>query len=309
VASPLGGRYVLNEIYMKLFNGIDVISQINEIKTWLASYGLNALASRYGRYVDYIDSFYNVENPLTDEGKKNFDLMTLSQQELIEIASIKHAFGTEKSKGFVDRLQKIVKGSDHLVDREPCESRNYMYELLVAARLKNRGFIIDFDSETDVIAIGYGRVIFIECKRVTSIRGFESNFKKAGDQLKRERAITKYPQFMIRGFIFIDVLPYISEHIPKFEVDNHLQARALSTKIINDFKEETKRHINRYIERYASVSLGVCITATIPIWLSDLTLLRVDEMAVVLPVNIDDRDAQEASLILNSFINSLDPGV
>lgn len=286
-----------------------MISQISDVQEWLISYGFNALASRYGRYVDYIDSFYNADNPLSDEGRRKFDLLTLSQQELIEIVCVKNSFSTEKSKGFIERLEKIITGPDHLDNFEASDSRNYMYELLVAARLKNSGFIIDFDSNTDVIAIGHGRVLFIECKRITSIRGFEANFKKAGHQLERELKITKYPHFMIRGFIFIDVAPYISKDIPKFEVDHELQARVLSQKIINEFKIEAKRHINKYIERYVHVSHGVCITATIPIWLSDLTLLRIDEMAVVLPVSLDENNAKEAAFILDELMKNLDPGV
>ena len=294
---------------MKYFNCEEVICQIGYIQQWLQSYGLNALASRYGRYVEYIDSFYSVDDPLSENGKENFDLLTLSHQELIEIASIKHAFENEKSAGFVKRLIKVVSGSDHLADKEACESRNFLYELLVAAHLKNQGFIIDFDKDTDVVAVGHGRVLFIECKRSTSIRGFEQNIKKAGIQLIRERENTKYPLFMIRGLIFMDVLPYVSEKVPKFEVDNQIQAQVLSRKIIDDFKYEVKRHIDKYIDRYKNVSLGVCVTASIPVWLSDITLLRIDEMSAVLPLDIDERDANEAIMILNLFKGSLNPGI
>lgn len=292
----------------KYFNGSDLLPQIDGIQKWLASYDLNALASRYGKYENYINMFYSSE-PLTKEGKKNFDLLTLTHQELIEIASVKNSFAGERSQGFIDRLSKVITGPDHIEGRVASESRNYLYELLVASRCKNEGFIMDFDKPTDVIAIQNGRFVFIECKRITSIRGFEEAFKKAGDQLRAEIRKPTYPQFMTRGFIFIDVLPYLLDKIPKFELEDELQARYFSKYIMKNFEHEAKRHIGKYLERYADVSMGLCITAAIPFWLKDLTSLRIDEMSVVIPESITDQDAHESEYLIRKLNGKLLPVV
>ena len=78
-------------------------------------------------------------------------------------------------------------------------SQGIFYELLYGCLAKNAGFIIDFDQGTDVVVYGFGRAIFVECKRTTSIRGFESNFIKGGKQLERKFKSTETSPFYDSG--------------------------------------------------------------------------------------------------------------
>ena len=61
---------------------------------------------------------------------------------------------------------------------------------------------------------------------------------------------------MIRGFIAIDVLPYVLNDIPKFEIDNEKWKLAFVPIVMERFKQDASRHINKYISRYENVSAG-----------------------------------------------------
>lgn len=292
---------------MDIFSGESILSQVPDVNHWLASHGLNSTTSRYSRYIYYIDAFFESKDPTSSDGRDKFDLLTKSYAEIIEIVSVKKAFEHERSPGFIERLSKVVSGVDHVGIKEPSEPRNFLYELLMAARLKNAGFIIDFDQGTDVVAYGFGRAIFVECKRTTSIRGFESNFIKGGKQLERKFKSTKLPHFMIRGFIAIDVLPYVLNDIPKFEIDNEMEARICARIVMERFKQDASRHINKYISRYENVSAGVVIMAMIPVWLRDVILLHVNEIAHVIPPSTNTEDVGEVIFLAEKLSYPLLP--
>ena len=50
--------------------------------------------------------------------------------------------------------------------------------------MKSLGYSINFDELTDVVATRGNDTIYIECKRIKSSKGLESNYRKACKQTK-----------------------------------------------------------------------------------------------------------------------------
>jgi hypothetical protein len=280
------------------FSGESIISQIPSVINWLESFGFNALCSRYSRYVKYIDEFFNLENPDSNEGREKFERLTKAYRECFEIVIIKNVFGKEKSDGFKNRLAKVIKGADYLEPKPVDEARDYLFELIVAARFSRCGYQLDFDALTDVIAKKKGYTIYAECKRISSEKRFEENFIKAGKQLQRE---IKNPSENNYGLIFIDISSCIFEDLPKSEVDNEVIAGLYLDKAMCSFVQRESYHIDLLNEKFSTVSLAVCLMGQAQIYTSNLKLNFVMNTKIHTWTHLSDNDFNTLNYLLKDF--------
>lgn len=176
---------------------MEYLNEYPEAFKWLESKtnGLRANVSRYSRYIDYVkDVSLTPKNPKKIIYPEDvFQKGNTSLIEIINLVRIYRAFKDENSNGFINRLKEMVSGADFYnnvsTDDKP---RNFQYELLVAEKMKSLGYSINFDELTDVVATRGNDTIYIECKRIKSSKGLESNYRKACKQTK-ERKRSKNP--------------------------------------------------------------------------------------------------------------------
>lgn len=274
-----------------------------EVLEWLSSFGFKALSTRYSRYVKYIESFFDSERADSEDGRAKFDALTKSYKECIEIVIIKTVFFDERSDKFKSKLKEIIKGKDHLDSDSACGARDYLFELIVAAKFSKAGYSIDWNGLTDVVASKSDVKVFIECKRITSEKRFEENFNKAGKQLKREMGKEKSAK---SGLIFIDVSNCIAKDTPNHEVSNPQVAKWVVGDAISQFINRNSYHIESLNKKYARQSLGVCLTGQAGIWTEDLTHYLVSKTDVRTHSQRSDVKFQKLSSILigieDSFI-------
>lgn len=90
--------------------------------------GLKSQLSRYSKYRGYIEEFYRNGNPnsLTDLEQK-FKNLNDAMQECIQIVQVYDAFMDEQSKGFEERLQKAVYGTDFIIQKLRQINREIFY--------------------------------------------------------------------------------------------------------------------------------------------------------------------------------------
>lgn len=283
------------------FSGESVLSKMPSVLDWLSSFGLKALSNRYSRYVHYVDTFFESERPDSEDGRGRFDALTRSYKECVEILIIYTVFSDEKSEKFKSKLEKIIKGKDHLEASSPCEARDYLFELIVAAKFSRAGYLIDWNGLTDVVACKDNTKLFIECKRITSERRFEENFNKAGKQLQREMAKEKSNK---SGLVFIDISNCIAKDIPNHEVSSPQVAGLILDKSINQFISRNSYHIERLNEKYARQSLAVCLIGKASIWTEDLTQYLVSKTDVRACSNQSDMKFKKLNSILKGIEES-----
>lgn len=286
--------------HRKDFGGEAVLKQMPAALAWLAAKGLNALNSRYARYERDIDAFFSSIDPTSLEGRAAFAKLTNSYKECLNLIIIYKAFRDEQSKGFWDRLSKVTDGQDHPELNEAGPSRDFLFELLIAARMSLSGYQIDFDKVTDVVAKTSDFLILGECKRLSSEGRFEANFKKAGKQIITEAETIVQKAY---GLVFLDVsacLPPV-----KAELINSETVERTMHQAIEDFVERNKSKIDQLTERFANSSLGVCLIGQTPAWTQDGTLQLATRTRVIAPLSLSDKDFESLNTIMQGFSRSL----
>jgi hypothetical protein len=288
-------------MHKKKFAGEPILKEMSRVLEWLKEKGLNALNSRYSRYEKDIDQFFSCDDPTSTDGRAKFDKLTNSYIECLNIVLIHRAFRDEASQGFIDRLSKVADGQDHPDASSAGSSRDYLFELLIAARMSLSGYKIDFNKVTDVVAENDDFLIFGECKRLSSEKKFEENFKRAGKQIAAQAE--GMPQ-RVYGLVFLDVSSCL-DGIPKMELPSVEAANRAIYKSVEGFVEKKSSKIEQLAERFSGVSLGVCLIGEAPIWTQDGTLYMATKTRVVAPRSLSDEDFDSLNKIMERFSKSM----
>ena len=286
---------------MKVFAGELILKEMPCVLEWLKEKGLNALNSRYSRYEKDINRFFSCADPTSADGRAKFDKLANSYIECFNIVLVHRVFRHEASQGFVDRLGKVVDGQDHPDASSTGSSRDYLFELLIAARMSLSGYKIDFNKVTDVVAENDDFIIFGECKRLSSEKKFEGNFKKAGKQIAVQAE--GVPQ-RVYGLVFLDVSSCL-DGIPKTELPCVEVAQQVIHESVEAFVARNSSKIELLVERFSGVSLGVCLIGQAPLWTKDGTLYMTTKTKVVAPLNLADEDFDALNKIMHRFSSSM----
>lgn len=267
------------------------MNKIDDVIKWFSENNLNAHGSRYRRYKNHIDNFYKTIN--FSDLDKNFMKLNYAFVECVEIVTVYDAFKDDKSKGFYDRLGMVINGRDFFEEGQTSDQpRDYLYELVVASTFKEKGYKIDFDTATDVIAFKDDVKIFIECKRLKSVKRLEENLRKASKQLKSNIDSESY------GLIFMDITNCLTETLKTYEYSSDTEMRSFVKDAYNDFYSPCSKKINDILVSENNVSLGVCFSLSKCLWLSNVKPQFYRDTRVIAPSSISDDDFDKLKQIL-----------
>lgn len=285
----------VNRMEYKLTHSSYYMDKMKDVLEWLQNRGYGANLSRYSKYKGYIDDFYKGNPDDLLDLKNRFEKLNEALQECVQIIQVYEAFKDEKSKGFVERLEKVVYGTDfYNSEKQSDQARDFLYELLVASWFKRWGYDIDFDQITDVVAKRDGKTVYVECKRIKSIRALEENFKKACKQLSKVEDDTEH-----YGIVFIDVYNCLADKLKDYEYPNVLAMRhEVQTVLANDFGKPNNNLIHNILDKYVDSTLGVAFTVARCLWLSNVTPQFMIEKKVRTSGKISDENFE----ILNELL-------
>lgn len=263
-----------NDVTIHFAHTNDIINKVPIVIEWLKSKQLPAHVSRYSRYMDYINAFYST-NPQGNPSEEKFEKLNWAFQELYEIVQIYKSFQDENSIDFLNRLKKVVSGNDMTPDTYTAKndnSRDFLYELLIASDFKNHGFNVCFNDCADVIAIRGLDVVLAECKRLSSNSSLEKNLKKAGNQLDSRERKDAY------GLIFIDISKCLENKIPIYEYHSDGEMISIVKRAMTEFQNDPHNLsiLNHYSNKFVDAALGICLTYRRTLWLGCGEYLRVN---------------------------------
>ena len=261
--------------------------QMPMVIKWLDNHGLNGSKSRYSKYISHIDDFYkgNINDMLDLE--QRFKKMNKAVQECIEIVLVYEAFREITDRAFWDRMKKVVSGNDFYDGNKPNDfGRDFLYELLIAAWLYKRGFEIDFEQTTDVVAYNENIKIYAECKRIKSNKTFEVNYKKAIKQLdniKKENNSFK--------MVFIDVYNCVSQHLRDYEYSNILSIQQEVNSVVENYFESCNKHKIHSIldEKHGEIDAAI-FSCRKCFWLSDVIPQYYEDFRIVVSEKATDEE-------------------
>lgn len=287
----------VNRMEYKLTHSSYYMDKMKDVLEWLQNRGYGANLSRYSKYKGYIDDFYKGNPDDLLDLKNRFEKLNEALQECVQIIQVYEAFKDEKSKGFVERLEKVVYGTDfYNSEKQSDQARDFLYELLVASWFKRWGYDIDFDQITDVVAKRDGKTVYVECKRIKSIKTLEANFKKACKQLEKVEDDTEH-----YGLVFIDVYNCLADKLRDYEYPNILIMRhEVQTILADNFGKPKNDLIQSILTRYLNITLGAAFTTTRCLWLSDVTPQFFEDKKVITSSKISD----EKFKILNELLDN-----
>lgn len=250
--------YLQYKIQPNPFKGANVILE------WLKNRGTEK--SRYTKYKSYIDKISpSLYLDLEYTFKESFKEATDAYQEFAQIAYIYKMFKDENSKEFNRKLKIVTSGKDFYVKQSQDQPRDYLYELLIAARFKNSGFSINFNENTDVIASKDNIDVYIECKRIKSSKRLEENLKKACKQLENITESTS--QFKI---VFIDIYNCVAEYLKDYPYSNVIEMKNEFDNILEKhFREPNAKKIDEILMDHVESILGVTFTINRVLWFKD----------------------------------------
>lgn len=282
----------------KLSHTEHFMSQLDDVFKWIKDKNLKVDLSRYSRYKGYIDDFYDMGNSKDILIlKPKFERLNEAAQECFQIVQVYEAFKDVKSNNFDERIKRIVAGQDFYNSANAEDQpRDFLYELLVATWFKESGYEIDFDQLTDVVAIKDNKTVYIECKRIKSNRGLEKNFRKACKQLKRiDKTENTY------GLVFIDVYNCVADKLKDYEYNDILEINKEVKRVMAEhFGKPNYDLINRVLDEYVDNIMGVVITCSRCLWLSNVTPQFYTEKKAITPSEISDKDFQVFEKILSA---------
>lgn len=292
-------------------NGDVISKKLPEIISWLGELGLSAANSRFARYEKIIEKFFRDRpDTLQDGGNQRFRELSLAYRECLDIWIIYACFKGTRHLNFIEKLSKVVAGQDVPEPGESGESRNYLLELLVAARFQLAGYAIDFDEKTDVVARRDGITVRLECKRLASENKLITRIGEAADQLLK--APSKFGEKVV-GLIFVDISSCIIESV-SWEVETADDALREVNLELQRFLSRNAAKIETANQKYLDVSYGTCLSATLPIWTrSDFVMQTVSHINVRLAEKLSDERLTELDNVLSridhSFTKLLEPVV
>jgi hypothetical protein len=278
-----------------------ILEEIPNIIAWLSGLGLPSTNSRYARYERIIDEFYKAHpHARVDGGQQAFRHLSLAYRECIDIYAVYTSFKHLRDAGLIERLSKAVTGPDVPEVDEVGQSRDFAFELLMAARFHQAGYTIDFGQKTDVVARRDGITVRVECKRITSEKKLRERVNKAASQLAEAPAIDGEK---VIGLIYVDVSACIVEKV-KVEVATRQQAADELNKALRAFLMENIMEVEALNTKHLDLSHGTCLIATLPIWTHDFTMHAVSGTEVRAAGALSDERFDELRRALEGFDRS-----
>ncbi len=237
--------------------------------SWLDSLGLPYSKTRFGGYRKAI---YDFERRLTtdteEEFQRTFYQFLNAHSEIVEIIRIYNDLHKFNFSDYIDQLRKVTGGQGFRNGSAKDQSRDFAFELTMAARFVRGGFAITLNNQADVIAKREDTPkIYVECKRIKSGSKISKNISKANSQLKKRLSLDLSNKS--RGFVAINVndvvnpkntmliVPsaailqeYNSENLDKFALDNEDNFKAGKfSKCLGVFCEQTDQAYLHETER------------------------------------------------------------
>jgi hypothetical protein len=205
------------EFYLHDFNGL--LEKYNEVCSWFSSMGFKYASTRYGIYQKNLQKMNswskgeNIFDLVEDENKIPLIKSLLNSHiEANEIIRVYNDLSVLNDQEFQDQINKVISGQEYrgLVDND--QARDFLFELSTASRFIRAGYNVSLKGICDIVVeLPDGKSLFVECKRIKSIKKLAKNIKIANQQI--DRRIKDSGSLKNIGLVAInitDLLPEIS---------------------------------------------------------------------------------------------------
>lgn len=192
----------------ELSSFINVAEDINQACAWLQRLGIEYPKTRIGKYqkIFAILAIHQEANTLQDASQIVSDDEYINAGfETNKLLYIYQGLKNIPSAGLEDKLKAAVRGrSMYVLDDEHRSGRDFTFELTAAAMYAPSADSVEFSQDADVIVSLEGFQIFVECKRLKSVKKVEKRIKEGLEQLELRYDNAANP-WMARGILALSI--------------------------------------------------------------------------------------------------------
>ncbi|MCA0901467.1 hypothetical protein [Microbulbifer agarilyticus] len=199
----------------------DLISMYEVVCDWFDKLGFSYTRNRYGIYKKYLHDFQSMVSnksfPKDREGLINFKRgFDNAYVEVHEIIRAYNGLKSIDSKEFHDQIKKVASGHEFRANSENDQARDFLFELTTASRFVKAGYRVSLTGICDIVVdLASGGMLFVECKRIKSIKKIGVNVKKANKQIAKRINFARTSK--VKGLVAInvtDLLPQTKDLLP-----------------------------------------------------------------------------------------------
>lgn len=235
-----------------------LINKLEEMYTWLESFGVRVSPSRIGQYRKGLKQLLDNGKTTDKDVHSNFIWIIY---EILELCQI---FDCYKSSHISNRLrlhlQEICSGPAFYENENVSSTnraRNLAFELLLASRLIKGGAFAEVTFPSDLLCKFGETNIFIECKRPQYESNIINNIKEADSQL-RQRYKTAFSE-QNRGIIAIDLTKCF---FPKKQFTGYEDSNKIEQIIEKALEQFANRFVNEIDKSRHPKTIGLVMRLT-----------------------------------------------
>ena len=184
----------------------DIEKRYIEACEWVSEFGIEYKKTRFGAYEKDVDEF--IKNKGKEGARESIRIFMNAQLEASELIRLKTTFESIDSTEIIETIKKAVSGQRFRNASKSDQSRDFAFELGVASRFIKAGYHVDLRSISDLVVDVNGRTLYVECKRIKSIKQIEKRVKSANKQIKTR--IEQDKSSKSRGMIALNVTDIIN---------------------------------------------------------------------------------------------------
>lgn len=218
-----------------IVKGDQAINEYEEACRWIESLGLPYSRGRFRLYHESIKNSLKTIREVKEPDAKvdEFIKYLNSYAEAIELIRLKNSFSGRKHEEYIDKLRHVASGQPFRNSSKSDSSRNFGFELSMAARLITAGYETDINQLADIVSKINGRNIYFECKRIKSIKKLRERVKAANLQLKRR--LLKDKSSGARGIAAINVTDILNPQYNFVVADSAEEIKKSHSNQMNEF--------------------------------------------------------------------------
>lgn len=242
-----------------------IFDQYSAAMKWMEGLGIRLSPGRTSYYEQVLRHWKDAyKTATTDEGRQIFPDFVSSMFEVFDFVSIHKAFDgvpAHQLTYVVQKLKKGINGPINAADETPesTAARNFLFEASVAAKAHRpeKGIEAILDARSDTGIRLNGKKLWVECKRVTTVKKIESNARKASSQL--ETILAGEVGSGHRGIVAMDVSKVLNKGDKIFVTRNDNELLVSVDRMMDQFIQKHSHIWQHVYERRQKKIIGTVI--------------------------------------------------
>lgn len=187
--------------------------EFSEACKWLSEeMGFPYKSTRMGDYERLLETFFNSGVKESTERKSIDDFYYFMQAatEACQIIRLWNTFKDGRYEGLKNRIKHVMSGKSIRAEaikknkngQNDDPARDFAFELNIASRFLKGGYEVDLTDDCDVVVTIGSDKLYVECKRIKSLKKLASRIKEASNQIDTRIGANRKNKY---GLIALDV--------------------------------------------------------------------------------------------------------